>query len=293
MKRVASYDKIFTEEEKKEIVNDYVNNFLSLREIYKKYNIKSKVWVDKILKGKKRTISESNIISHKKYPESFKHSKETKEKMRHSRLKWMKEHPEQTAWRLKNMSYPELCFKRMLEENGLDKQYLIYREYPVYPYFIDFAFVDLNIAVEIDGSQHLEEDRKERDDKKDELLLSKGWEIVRITAKEVISNKEKVLGSIIGMIGDKKTTYLKVGILKAPKTREKVARGADGLSERERERAFKQRKVERPSKEILEKLIKEMSFTKIGESYGVTDNSIRQWCKNYNLPHRKKDIKKL
>ena len=191
------------------------------------------------------------------------------------------------------MSYPELCFKRMLEENDLDKQYLIYREYPVYPYFIDFAFVDLKIAVEIDGSQHLEEDRKERDDKKDELLLSKGWKIVRITAKEVISNKEKVLDSIIGLIGDKKTTYLKVGILKAPKIREKVARGDDGLSERERERAFKQRKVERPSKEILEKLIKKMSFTKIGELYGVTDNSIRKWCKNYNLAHRKKDLKKL
>lgn len=33
-----------------------------------------------------------------------------------------------------------------------------------------------------------------------------------------------------------------------------------------------------------------MPFTKIGEMYNVTDNAIRKWCDNYNLPRRKKDI---
>jgi hypothetical protein len=27
--------------------------------------------------------------------------------------------------------------------------------------------------------------------------------------------------------------------------------------------------------------------------YNVSDNAIRKWCKDYNLPYRKKDIKML
>lgn len=43
------------------------------------------------------------------------------------------------------------------------------------------------------------------------------------------------------------------------------------------------RKVERPTKEILEKLIIEKPFTEIGKLYNVSDNSIRKWCKYYNI----------
>lgn len=57
--------------------------------------------------------------------------------------------------------------------------------------------------------------------------------------------------------------------------------------------AISQRKTERPSKEDLLKLIKTMSFVQIGEMYGVSDNAIRRWCKDYNLPHKKKDVKML
>ena len=42
----------------------------------------------------------------------------------------------------------------------------------------------------------------------------------------------------------------------------------------------------RPSKEELIKLLKdETPFTKIGRMYGVTDNSVRKWCKKYSLPY--------
>lgn len=52
-----------------------------------------------------------------------------------------------------------------------------------------------------------------------------------------------------------------------------------------------QRRSERPSKEELFKLIKTTPFIQIGKMYGVSDNAIRKWCKTYNLPYRKKDIK--
>ena len=34
-----------------------------------------------------------------------------------------------------------------------------------------------------------------------------------------------------------------------------------------------------------------MPFTKIAEKYGVTDNTVRKWCKSYGLPYRRKDIR--
>ena len=119
MRKVESYDNVFSAEEKEQIIKDYVEDFLSLREIYKKYNIRSKIWVDKLLDGKKRSVSDGVKIAHKKYPNSFKLSEETKKKMREKRLAWMKANPDKTAWRLKNMSYPEKCFQeyeRLLKE---------------------------------------------------------------------------------------------------------------------------------------------------------------------------------
>ena len=51
------------------------------------------------------------------------------------------------------------------------------------------------------------------------------------------------------------------------------------------------RVCERPSREELKRLIRSTPFTKIGEQFGVTDNSIRKWCKAEGLPSKVKDIK--
>lgn len=42
------------------------------------------------------------------------------------------------------------------------------------------------------------------------------------------------------------------------------------------------RKVERPTKEELDNLIKDYPITKIGKMYNVSDNAIRKWIKYYN-----------
>ena len=55
------------------------------------------------------------------------------------------------------------------------------------------------------------------------------------------------------------------------------------------------RKVSRPSKEELLSKLNELkgNFTETGKYYGVSDNAIRKWCKNYEIPHLKNEIKKL
>ena len=47
------------------------------------------------------------------------------------------------------------------------------------------------------------------------------------------------------------------------------------------------RKVDRPSKEELYKFLINNSgnFTLAGKTYGVTDNSVRKWCKAYDIPY--------
>lgn len=46
-----------------------------------------------------------------------------------------------------------------------------------------------------------------------------------------------------------------------------------------------------PSKDVLSSLIYKMSFEQIGRMYNVTGNAVKKWCKKYNLPHLRKDIK--
>ena len=56
--------------------------------------------------------------------------------------------------------------------------------------------------------------------------------------------------------------------------------------------AKKRRVVEkRPSKEELLKELQSSNFVQVGNKDGVSDNSIRKWCKAYGLPHTIKEIK--
>ena len=54
------------------------------------------------------------------------------------------------------------------------------------------------------------------------------------------------------------------------------------------------RKVkDRPTVEELKQILLDNNgnFTKVGKLFGVTDNSIRKWCKNYDLPTHSSDYK--
>lgn len=48
--------------------------------------------------------------------------------------------------------------------------------------------------------------------------------------------------------------------------------------------------ADRPSKIDLAISIKENGFAATGRMFGVTGNTIKKWCKSYNIPHLRKDI---
>lgn len=126
--------------------------------------------------------------------------------------KYLKENPDKTAWRQKNPSWPERRFENILERAGLHKEFLIIKERCIYPYYIDFAFEDLKVAIEIDGSQHELPEAKIRDRKKEELLLENGWRILRFTASQVQTDPDNVLLELNLFLNSPNKTYNRVGI---------------------------------------------------------------------------------
>jgi len=267
---------------KSDVINLYTNEKYSVKDLRKKFKIQSSD-VKNILGDKIRTLSESNKLSREKYPNVYKHSEETKKKLRNIRLEFMKNNPNKTSWRLSNISYPEKLFINYVETNGLDKKYSIVREYSVFPYFIDFAFVNQMVAIEIDGSQHLLPERKKNDVKKDKLLNDSGWFVIRVSEKEIKTNIESVFSKITSILNEKpKVNNFKIGIVVKPKKYQKKERNEFGFTENQIQHIKNQRRVERPSLEELKILISENGYTKTGKIFGVSDNAIRKWLKSYD-----------
>ncbi len=267
---------------KEEIIDLYINEDFSVKDLRKKFKLQSDD-IKIILGNKVRSASEANKLAHKKYPNSFKHSEESKKIMREKRLEFMKNNPDKTAWRLSNVSYPEKLFIEYVESNGLNKKYSIIREYSMFPYFIDFAFVNQKVAIEVDGSQHLLPERKKRDDKKDKLLNELGWFVVRISEKEIKTNIEEVFNKVISILNEKpKVNNFKIGMVVHPKKYQKKERNEFGFTELEISSKFKQRKQVRPPLSVLLEQTKQMGFPKTGKLYNVSENTIRKWIKAYN-----------
>lgn len=87
-------------------------------------------------------------------------------------------------------SYPEEFFTSVIENEFLDKNYTC--EYNVKIYSIDFAWVDKKLAIEIDGDQHQRfQEVIERDKRKDSVLISEGWKVLRIKWKDMYSDSKK------------------------------------------------------------------------------------------------------
>jgi very-short-patch-repair endonuclease len=258
------------------------NNGLSIKKISNELKL-SKSRIISFLDGNTRSISESIKIAHKLYPDKFKHTEESKKKMREIRLEWMRNNPEKTAWRLYNFSYPEkIMFDKFLEI-GFDKKYLIIREKSFFPYFIDFAFENEKLALEIDGSQHLLKDRKDSDDKKDKLLIENGWKVIRVTEFDVKNNIDNIIEILRVSLDEEFNGEVKrVGFLKEVKKYSKKEKNELGFTEKQIESILRQRRVERPPLDVLIKEINDLGYEGVGRKYGVTGNSIKKWIKTYN-----------
>lgn len=105
-----------------------------------------------------------------------KHSDEQKKLISESRKKYLKEHPEKVPYVLnhhsKGDSYPERYFKHIFQLNNYEYKQNYYQS----GYFLDFAWPDRKIYIEVDGEQHYLDNRIIEHDKiRTEKLLNEGW----------------------------------------------------------------------------------------------------------------------
>ena len=133
-------------------------------------------------------------------------SKTTKNIIRKKRLEFMKNHPNETAWRKRNeMSWPEKIFHDAIIRNNLLMLFEIEREKSFFPYYVDFAFNNVKVAVEIQGSQHYSSiERINKDKKKKNIILNNGWRIYYVDANQITINPDKCIEELINFIGDVK-----------------------------------------------------------------------------------------
>jgi very-short-patch-repair endonuclease len=75
------------------------------------------------------------------------------------------------------------------------------RQYVVGNYILDFFIPEVNLAIELDGSQHYEEKNREEDKVRDETLLSVGIKVVRYPNTEINKNFRGVLVDLMKKIG--------------------------------------------------------------------------------------------
>jgi len=71
-----------------------------------------------------------------------------------------------------------------------------YRQYSVGPFILDFFSAELRLAVEVDGGQHLTDERRQYDEERSEYLRAYGIEVIRFWNNEVLNNVSGVLNRI-------------------------------------------------------------------------------------------------
>lgn len=183
----------------KDIISKYDNNELSFEDIYQYYPslIRKCEFCGKLYVANLEPCGYK--LSKSKYCSSECRSKVANKKISDLAKERIKNGTFQ-GWKSRNItSYAEKFWKQVLDNNNI--QYV--REYVLEygnkgngeRYFLDF-YIEINnrkIDLEIDGKQHLYEDRKEHDKIRDEYIKCKGIEVYRIPWNEINSENGKQL----------------------------------------------------------------------------------------------------
>ena len=152
-------------------------------------------------------------------------SAEARKKISEARKKYIKEH-NGIWWNSRSKckkSYAEEWTKKILENEVKDNTFR--EEFHIGRWFLDFAWPEKKIGIEIDGAQHEWADRKKNDEEKDEYCKSQGWKILRLKWSDICNNtqpaiqiiKEFVLNAeIIDYDFKPKPKYIKKGYYHIP-----------------------------------------------------------------------------
>jgi very-short-patch-repair endonuclease len=88
---------------------------------------------------------------------------------------------------------------RLRNKQLFDVQF--YRQKAIGKHIVDFYAPKVNLVVEIDGSQHLQDDHLEKDRRRDAYLASLGLKVLRFNSREVLEKNDSVAEVIYRVIG--------------------------------------------------------------------------------------------
>lgn len=192
-------------------------------------------------------------------------------------------------------TYPEQFFLNAINDNVCLKGYTILEKVQFHQYVFDFAIVELKIDIEIDGEYHHNDvNTIEKDKRRDEKAIAEGWKVFRIAWTELRSDPSSVISELVRFVeksgvGDRYvirmieleqtgTRSFRAARFKFAKANEKPKREKGNYYPNE-----KTRKVVRPTKEELLKLVWEKPTTHIAKDFGVSDRAIGKWCEWYKI----------
>jgi very-short-patch-repair endonuclease len=75
--------------------------------------------------------------------------------------------------------------------------YKFRRQHPISDCVLDVACLERRLAIEVDGAAHDRGDRPERDVRRDAYLRSRGFEVLRISAREILGNLEGAIMTVV------------------------------------------------------------------------------------------------
>ncbi|MCI0473772.1 MAG: DUF559 domain-containing protein [Ignavibacteria bacterium] len=95
----------------------------------------------------------------------------------------------------KNMTLSEVLLWNALKKNQLSG-YDFHRQVPVKNYILDFYCKELKLAIEIDGSTHIGDEKTARDLKRQKELENSGIKFLRFSEADIRENLTGVLDGV-------------------------------------------------------------------------------------------------
>lgn len=207
-----------------------------------------------------------------------------------------KTNPDKHPWKYHDKFKSKPCenFKKILTDNNI-KFIEEYSNFEERRFSIDIAIPEYKIGFEINGNQHYNKDGTLKDyyQKREEYLNGLGWTIYQIhfsvcfDSKVVLNLYENAINGTHKIFDFDYDTYLIDKLNKKVKRYRKIKKCNCGIEISYSAKRCKkcnqisQRKVERPTYEILIKEIKELGYVGTGKKYSVSDKAIKKWIRNF------------
>ena len=102
----------------------------------------------------------------------------------------------------KNMTDTEIFLWSKIRRKQL-KGFQFYRQKTIGNYIVDFYCPAAKLIIELDGSQHYEEEGLRKDKVRDQYLMGLGFQVKRYPSTEVFSNIDGIISEIYDQLPDR------------------------------------------------------------------------------------------